>query len=151
MFDYLNDHNATSKLAYVQIGNESDGDYAKKTVLHRSVTIRMIFTGQNTPIWWKNLTISSGQGRLKQNSHRVKWRSVAFGGFQGPTLEYLSGKIDEKEILLTKIKDAKAPAVSMYMIIMIFLDIRNIREGRLASREIASIRFWQLKNSSKYE
>ena len=73
MFDYLNDHNATSKLAYVQIGNESDGDYAKKTVLHRSVTIRMIFTGQNTPIWWKNLTISSGQGRLKQNSHRVKW------------------------------------------------------------------------------
>ena len=54
VFDYLNDHNALDKLAYIQIGNESDGEYAKKVKLNEIA--RTIFIGPITPSWLKNHT-----------------------------------------------------------------------------------------------
>ncbi len=106
MFDYLNDHNATSKLAYVQIGNESDGDYAKKD---GSTSKR----DNKDDFYWAKYAklVEKSYDIIKSRSPKTKIvigssgaGSVTFGGFQKPTLEYLSGKIDDNGLVVNGTK-----------------------------------------------
>ena len=77
--------------------------------------------------------------------------SVALDGFHGPVLKYLAGKINEKGGIIEGSKSAEDPAVLMFLITMIFPDIRNIKEGRFVSQEIVSVRLSKLKNPQKYK
>ena len=57
VFDYLDEHKAIGKLAYIQIGNETDPITPKMTK-GNGATNRKIFIGTLTLNWWRNHTIS---------------------------------------------------------------------------------------------
>lgn len=95
-FDYLKDHNALDKLAYFQIGNESDGDYAKMDGDRRKNDDRNHF-------YWSAyaILVEKSFNIIKSKSPKTKIvigasaaGSVIVDGFQKPVLEYLTGKID---------------------------------------------------------
>lgn len=93
--DYLKDHNALDKLAYFQIGNESDGDYAKMDKTERD---------DRNDFYWSAYAklVEKSYSIIKSKSPKTKIAigssgagSVTIDGFQRPVLEYLAGKIDE--------------------------------------------------------
>mgnify|MGYP001572454800 CR=1 FL=1 len=96
VFDYLDEHKATGKLAYIQIGNETDPDYAKNDEGERSDKPEDFYWDAYAKLVEKSYDI------IKSRAPKTKIAIGALGagrailnGFQRPTLEYLSGKIDE--------------------------------------------------------
>lgn len=101
MFDYLDDHGATDRLLYIQLGNESDRDYAKKDKADAA---------NRDDYHWHAYArlIEESYGLIKGRSPDVKIAvgtlaggGISLEGFQRPFLEYLAGIIDEQGNCLT--------------------------------------------------
>ena len=118
MFDYLDNHKATDKLLYIQLGNESDGDYARSG---KDVRGEQNSGNERAPRKIKKTEKDPGNSRgyhwyayarlIEESYETIRRRAgprtkivigamgaggVTLDGFQRPVLEYLSGKIDEK-------------------------------------------------------
>lgn len=93
--DYLDDHDALDNITYIQIGNESDGDYTKKDKVERDSADDFYWSAYAKLVEKSYDIIKSKSSKIKIAIGAAGGGSVTFGGFQTPTLEYLSGKTDE--------------------------------------------------------
>ena len=96
VFDYLNDHNALDKLAYIQIGNESDGEYVKKIKIERDNPDDFYWSDYAKLVEKSHDIIRLRSPKTKIAIGSIGGGSVALDGFHGPVLKYLAGKINEK-------------------------------------------------------
>lgn len=96
MFDYLDAHAATDNLLYIQLGNESDGDYRKKTGADPQNRDDYHWLAHAKLIENSYKIIRERAPKAKIAIGTTGGNSVMIGGFQRPVLEYLSGKIDEE-------------------------------------------------------
>lgn len=103
-FDYLEDHNALDKLAYIQIGNESDGDYAKTNKAERDNRNDFYWSAYAKLVEKSYNTIRSKSPKTKIIIGSMGSGGVTVDGFQRPVLEYLAGKIDENGLSSNGIK-----------------------------------------------
>lgn len=93
VFDYLKDHNALDKLAYIQIGNESDGDYVKQEKGRDREDENSFYWQAYAKLIEKSYDIiKSKSPNTKIAIGAMAGGSVTVDGFQKPVLEYLNGK-----------------------------------------------------------
>lgn len=93
--DYLKDHNALDRLAYFQIGNESDGDYAKTNKIERDNRNDFYWSAYAKLVEKSYNIIRSKSPKTKISIGAMGAGGVTTDGFQRPVLEYLAGKIDD--------------------------------------------------------
>lgn len=103
-FDYLKDHNALDRLAYFQIGNESDGDYVKANKIERDNRNDFYWSAYAKLVEKSYDIIRSKSPKTKIVIGSMGSGGVTVEGFQRPVLEYLTGKINENGLLSGGIK-----------------------------------------------
>lgn len=104
MFDYLDAHTAIDKLLYIQLGNESDGDYRKKRDAEPQNRDDYHWLGYAKLIENSYKIIRERAPKAKIAIGAMGGGSVVIDGFQRPVLEYLSGKIDEEGKIVNREK-----------------------------------------------
>ncbi|OHA54008.1 MAG: hypothetical protein A2Z62_02350 [Candidatus Terrybacteria bacterium RIFCSPLOWO2_02_42_20] len=95
VFDYLNDHDTTNNLVYIQIGNESDSDYAKTDKIERDNPDDFYWSAYAKLAEKSYDIIKSRSPKTKIVIGASGAGSITIDGFQRPVLEYLADKIDE--------------------------------------------------------